>query len=158
MMFEEGERIEMQPSLAVNKLGCMHLPDFALTSGSKRLGVAVHSTCVKRPKFVKLPTMQSSSWEKMSNLQERYSSCSCSSLSNSTANISTTTRGRPNNSLMISYQQRVTLKRSTSSRSQVISLLSFTVLVPCTVRSSLFARGFGVHALHQCGFPWAEVQ
>jgi hypothetical protein len=30
MMFEEGDLIEMQPNLAVNKPACKHLPEFAL--------------------------------------------------------------------------------------------------------------------------------
>lgn len=42
MMFEEGELIEMQPSLVVNKLACKHLPVFTLRSGRTSV-VAVSS-------------------------------------------------------------------------------------------------------------------
>lgn len=106
----------------------MHAPsDFAL-AGRCNLRVAVPSTRFNRRPFVKFATTQGTCGIKMSDLPNGDLSCYCLSPNNDAVNSSTAERDNSLTADMISYQQRATMKRTTSSRSQVISLLPFACL------------------------------
>jgi hypothetical protein len=136
MMFEEGDLIEMQPSLVVNKLACMHLPVFTLRSGRTSV-VAVSSRLIKRRKIVRLATTQPPHRLKMPNSHKRYSSSLCSSQSDNTVNIWAPGRDANNNLEMISYQQHAMLRHDLASRNQVIHFTP--VCCFCFVHSSSIA-------------------